>query len=269
MSAGFAKKRFGQHFLADPDIAARIVALLPVNDTPVLEVGPGRGALTELLARRTSRLVAVEFDRDMVAQLQRQYSGRTTVTIRQHDILTYDPAMDSLDRAAVIGNLPYNISSPMLDWCVKHRSIITTAVFMLQKEMAARVTGSPGSKDWSPLSIMTQLLFEATSCFDVSPRAFIPPPKVQSAVIRLIPKAEVPPVDLDKLSPFLHGCFKQRRKLLLSNLAAMGLGTSAAAELIESTQLSPTIRAEQVTLPHFLDLFSRYRMRVAERTLPA
>lgn len=265
--AAFARKRFGQHFLSDPDIAARIVSLLPESNIPILEVGPGRGALTSLLAERTVRLVAVEFDRDMVAVLQRQFAGHPRVTIRQHDILTYDPGIDSLTQCAVIGNLPYNISSPMLDWCVSYRQVISIAVFMLQKEVAARVTGMAATKDWSPLAITTQLLFEAQHCFDVPPSAFTPPPQVRSAVVRLVPKHDPPTVELDAFRQFLHGCFRQRRKLLVSNLAAMGLGSTRAAALVAELGFAPTIRAEEVPLPRFLALFSRFRSVSSDATL--
>ncbi|MFQ5607589.1 MAG: ribosomal RNA small subunit methyltransferase A, partial [Candidatus Zixiibacteriota bacterium] len=160
------KKRFGQHLLKDPDDARRIALALPVAQESILEIGPGAGALTAALLDSHPQAVvtAVEFDRDMVALLERRFKDEPRLRVVQGDILTYDPAPHGTE-LTVAGNLPYNISAPVLDWTVKNCKVIARALFMLQREVADRLASEPGSKDWSPLAIMTQLSYEIKSEF--------------------------------------------------------------------------------------------------------
>ncbi len=256
MSAYHAKKRLGQHFLTSEKVVARIVELIgPKADQTILEVGPGRGVLTLPLAQSGATLWAVEFDRDLITYLERMLVKYENVNILQKDFLAFHPEDYSLDRFVLVGNLPYNITSPIIDWCVRYRDRIQQAVFMVQREMAWRITGLPGSKDWSPLGIFTQLYFDATCCFDVPQHAFTPPPEVVSAVIKLTPWPTPPEVDIERLEKVVRASFTQRRKTLINNLVPTIVDDAETAKKhLSELGLSEKSRAEELTIPQFINL---------------
>jgi 16S rRNA (adenine1518-N6/adenine1519-N6)-dimethyltransferase len=250
-----AKKRLGQNFLISQSIISRIVELVaPRPGERVVEIGPGRGALTVPLAKSGAEVWAIEFDRDLVGYLSRLLASHADAHIVNADFLTFEPDPSLLPHFILVGNLPFNITSPVIDWCVRHHDRFTMAVLMVQDELAARLAGSPGSKDWSPLSIFTQLYFEVQRRFAVPPNSFEPAPKVTSAVISLTPRATVVQLPAE-FEAVVRAAFKHRRKQLVNNLVPeVVLDAAQARDLMAKVPLDPNTRAEQVTIEQFLEL---------------
>ncbi len=256
MSGYRSKRRLGQNFLKSDKVITEIVRL--VNDGPeetIVEIGPGRGALTRPLAESGLRVVAVEFDRDLAPRLARQLEQQDNVSIIQQDILDFDPSVHGLESFALAGNLPYNITSPVLEWVVERRQSIRRAVLMMQREVAARVAGSQGSKDWSPLSIFTQLHYDVEIALTVPPGAFEPPPKVTSAVVVLTPHDSIQIPHPEAFESIVRQSFAQRRKLLVNNLNLRVETTSSRLRYaLEALGLPANVRAEQMSIGDFIRL---------------
>lgn len=251
-----AKKRFGQHFLHDRSVIARIVqAVAPQLDDHLVEIGPGLGAITLPLLERVQTLHAVELDRDVIPLLQEKTgtsSGR--LVVHQSDALKFDFAALAAETGSplrLVGNLPYNVSSPLLFHFLKFRSVVKDMHFMLQKEVVQRLCAAPGDSAYGRLGIMIQYHCEARYLFTVPPGAFSPPPKVESAIVRLTPRAtiEYPADDPDKLALVVRTAFNQRRKTLRNNLKPL-----MPAEAIESLGLNPGERAENLGIREFVML---------------
>ena len=264
MSAPHPRKRFGQHFLRDPGVVDAIVrAIAPQDGDTIVEIGPGRGAITAPLAKAGKRLVAVELDRDLAAQLREQYRDAADVEIVQADALTFD--FGSLgDELRVVGNLPYNISTPLLFHLLEQRACIRDMHFMLQKEVVDRMAAAPGSKAYGRLGIMLGCYFEIDALFDVDRTAFDPPPDVTSAVVRLLPRppAEVEIGDAALLGRIVAAAFSRRRKTLRNALA----GTADVGDL-EAVGIDPRLRPENVPVAHWIALANR--LAAAHRHRPA
>lgn len=259
MAEYHAKKRLGQHFLTSEKIVTRMVDLIgPKADQTILEVGPGKGMLTLPLAESGANLWAVEFDRDLINPLERMLDKYPNTTLLNKDFLAFHPEDYDLQRFVLVGNLPYNITSPIIDWCIRYFDRIQMAVFMVQREMAWRITGSPGSKDWSPLGIFTQIHYDATYCFDVPQHAFTPPPEVVSAVIKLEPWPVVPKFDLEKMEKVVRAAFTQRRKTLVNNLVPNIIADVARLKIIlAELNLAENCRAEEISIAQFAKLSER------------
>jgi len=254
-----ARKRFGQHFLTDPAVIDAIIdAIHPAAGDTIVEIGPGQGAITDALARRSGHLHAIELDRDLVAALRTRFADETRVTIHEADALTFD--FSSLgDRLRIVGNLPYNISTPLLFHLLRHRKAIVDMHFMLQKEVVDRIVASPRSKAYGRLGIMLGCHLRAEALFEVDRQAFEPPPAVTSAVVRLDP---LPPGAYDiedeaGLSTLVATAFMQRRKTLRN-----ALGKLATAEEIAAAGIEPGLRPEQVPIADYVRL-SNYLRRVS------
>ncbi len=256
MAAYHAKKRLGQNFLKSESVINRVVELVsPDEGENILEIGPGRGALTLALAESGARIVGVEFDRDLSGYLNKLARRHDNVEIINADFLEFHPDPDQLSTFKLVGNLPYNITSPVIDWCMRYRSRITGAVFMVQKELALRLTGSPNSKNWSPLSVFTQMLFDVEFGFDVSPDSFRPRPKVTSSVVKLSPRQNDAPECDREFTAVVQASFRQRRKLLANNLVPdLAPDNNQAREILVEAGLDAACRAEQVTTEQFLNL---------------
>ncbi len=214
-----AKKRFGQHFLVDGSVIDRIVADIdPRPGEVIVEIGPGRGALTTPLLARCERMTVIELDRDLAARLRR-IAGLAVV---EADVLEVDfmtlPGAAPEAKLRVVGNLPYNISTPILFHLLGAAERIVDQHFMLQKEVVARIAAAPGGKDFGRLSVMLQWRYEIKHLFDVPAEAFEPPPRVESAVLRMTPRPAPVPVDPALLRELVTVAFSQRRKLLRHTL---------------------------------------------------
>lgn len=215
-----ARKRFGQHFLADESVTEAIVdAIDPKPGEPLVEIGPGLGALTNPLLARCGRLTVIELDRDLAARLAK----RPELTVVQEDVLKVDFAeLAALQGAKlrVVGNLPYNISTPILFHLLQAVNHVQDQHFMLQKEVVERMAAGPGNRDYGRLSVMLQWRYHIEHVLDVPPEAFDPPPRVDSAVVRMLPWPSPAAVDEALLSELVAVAFSQRRKLLRHTLGA-------------------------------------------------
>jgi 16S rRNA (adenine1518-N6/adenine1519-N6)-dimethyltransferase len=257
---GFQKprKRLGQHFLTDRRILDRIAGALQLTGTEtVIEVGPGRGALTDRLVERCGRLLAIELDRDLVPFLRERYAAAGHVMILEADVLDVDLAAVAAGPYVLVGNVPYYITTPILFHALRTPRP-ARAVYLVQREVAERVAAKPGSKDYGALTVNVQTVADAQIVFNVPAEAFDPPPKVESAVLRITPR-EVPliaPEDEEPFRRFVLAAFTQRRKQLKAIVRQIAnVDTDRATALIESIGIKATERAEQLTPPQFVTLY--------------
>lgn len=259
------KPKLGQNFLVSPSACAAIVAALPeLSARTVVEIGPGRGAITDLLAHRAGRLIAVELDRELAPALAARYASQPLIRVLQQDILCTslaDLAPQDSSRLLVIGNLPYYITSDILLHLLRFHAQIETAVLMVQSEVADRVAARPGSRDYGVLSATVQLYARVEKILTLPPEAFSPPPEVYSTVLRLsmAPRLEELQVDAAGFVPFLRQCFSQKRKTLVNNLRAAGLQRDQIERALESSGIGVNARAEAVTLAQSAELYRALR----------
>jgi 16S rRNA (adenine1518-N6/adenine1519-N6)-dimethyltransferase len=271
------KPKLGQHFLDDPSVASRIVeALGDLSQSTVLEIGPGRGALTSMLGRRARRVIAVEADRVLAAQLRMKFSLVPNLEIIEGDMLAVDlntlfgpkpgstrPGMEQApERVRVVGNLPYFITSDILLRLFEFRKYFETVVLMVQKEVADRLAAHPGTKDYGLLTATAQLYGRVEKLFEVPPGAFSPPPKVQSAVVRLVlmPRLEKLGVNEAEFMSFLKLSFAQKRKTLWNNLKVRYASEDLAGAM-KRARIQPSIRAEALALEQSAALFRELASR--------
>jgi len=250
------RKRFGQNFLIDDGIIHAIVnAIHPQAGETLVEIGPGLGALTRPLLERLPHLHAVELDRDIVARLQKIWPAER-LSIHAGDALKFDFGQLGND-LRIVGNLPYNISSPLLFRLMEFAAYIRDMHFMLQKEVVERMVAAPSTHDYGRLSIMLQRRFHLAWLLDVPPTAFDPPPKVDSAVVRLIPKtpAEITVVDEALFARVVAAAFSQRRKTLRNTLASL-LKSDDFARL----EIDAGLRAENLAVGDY-EKITHYLMR--------
>lgn len=246
-----ARKRFGQHFLHDPEIIARIVAAIGARPgEAMLEIGPGQGALTAPLLQAAGALDAVEIDLDLAAALRQHYSERPELRVYAVDALAYDYAGLARERGQplrVVGNLPYNISTPLLFRLLECSAHIRDMHFMLQKEVVDRIVAAPGSKQYGRLTVMLAPRLRATALLTIGPGAFRPPPRVWSAVVRLEVRPEPPPwAAAPHYAAVVAAAFGQRRKTLRNALA-----TLLSAAQIKAVGIDPGARAETLAAEEF------------------
>lgn len=250
-----ARKRFGQNFLQDPAIIAAIGnAIRPLTTEHLIEIGPGLGALTSELIGRAGKLTLIELDRDLLPKLNQRFAQDSGWSILSADALTVDfTELANNEKIRVVGNLPYNISTPLIFHLLDHADVLQDMHFMLQKEVVSRLTAQPGSGAWGRLSIMVQYFCETELLLDVPPEAFDPAPKVNSAVVRLIPR---PPIniakDLGTLEKVVKTAFAQRRKTLRNTLK-----TLFNADQLLGLGVDPGARPETLTLEQYVHLSNR------------
>lgn len=245
------RKRFGQNFLHDPNIIRRIVgSIAPTPGDNIVEIGPGQGAMTFPVLAACGKLTAIELDRDLVKLLGETAPADAELTVISLDALKADFSTFGED-LRVIGNLPYNISSPLMFHLLDFAAHIRDMHFMLQKEVVDRMTAAPGSKTYGRLSVMIQALCSAEKLFDVPPGAFFPPPAVDSSIVRLVPHTpeQIPPHDPDRFARVVAQSFAQRRKTLRNNLKHL-----VTAEAMESIGIAPSERAENLSVEDFFRL---------------
>ncbi|XOV84225.1 MAG: 16S rRNA (adenine(1518)-N(6)/adenine(1519)-N(6))-dimethyltransferase RsmA [bacterium] len=259
-----ARKRFGQHFLTDQGVLQNIVRAAGVTGSDhLLEIGPGQGALTELLADTPALYRAVEIDRDLVPMLRARFPNLDVIV---DDILRVDlhKVLDGDVPWRLLGNLPYNISSPLLAsltaFVAARPGQVADMHFMLQREMAERLSALPGTKAWGRLSVMVQLRFDVEHMFDVRPDAFSPPPRVWSSIVRLMPtRAVAQDVDFKVLDQLLRLAFSGRRKRLSNSLKTLDLDWSAI-------DLDPGLRADNVSRDEYVMLARQLASRAEDTT---
>ena len=252
--AHIARKRFGQNFLHDPTVIRQIIACLEARpDQHWVEIGPGQGALTEPLLKAGVSLDAVELDRDLVALLQHKFTGQQNFRIHSADALKFDfsALAKAGERLRIVGNLPYNISTPLLFHLLSSAAFIEDMHFMLQKEVVERLCAEPGNKQYGRLSVMMHYHCEADHLFDVPPECFDPAPKVTSSIVRLTPHRR-PPVQVasrENLNRIVSQAFSQRRKTLRNSLK-----TLISDDDMNTLSIDPKLRAENLTLSDFAKL---------------
>lgn len=245
------RKRFGQHFLTSSDAIGQIVsAVAPQEGETIVEIGPGQAAITAPLAESATILHAIEFDRDLIAKLRRQFQERANVVIHEADALRFDYSTLG-DKLRIVGNLPYNISTPLLFHLLNFRNIVTDMHFMLQKEVVDRMSATPGIKDYGRLTIMLGCQLEVVPLFDVPPESFSPPPKVMSSVVRMrpFPDDRFDILDTQVLERIVRQAFSRRRKTLRN--ALQGLAGEAD---IEAAGIEPGKRPEQIPVEGWISL---------------
>ena len=248
-----ARKRFGQHFLHDKNIIDKILrAIDPQQDDNLLEIGPGQGALTLPLLNYCEQLTAVELDRDLIPLLQQGAAHGGKLNVINADILKFE--IDSLPRSKdlrIVGNLPYNISTPLMFHLMDSISQIQDMHFMVQKEVGKRIVAEVGSRNYGRLSVMIQYFCHCQYLFDVAPGCFTPPPKVDSAIIRLTPHTT--PIasvnDFTIFSEIVRTAFSQRRKTISNSLKSI-----LPPEALDACQIDRRLRAENLTLQDFASL---------------
>jgi 16S rRNA (adenine1518-N6/adenine1519-N6)-dimethyltransferase len=244
-----ARQKLGQHFLIQGSILERIAAAVcPLHEQLVVEIGPGRGALTERLLKRAERVVAVELDAHLVDHLRRKFASEPRLEIVHADAIATDLAQ--WGRAPIAGNLPYYAATAIIGQTVRLRA--SRAVFLIQKEVAERLVAQPGTHEYGYLTVSTRLFAEARLLFGVKPGAFHPPPNVDSAVVMLTPQADPWTVDdPDAFLQFVGRCFQHKRKTLRNNLAE-----EYGKDLVDAWP-EAKLRAEQITMAGFVEMYRR------------
>ncbi|MBL8185312.1 MAG: ribosomal RNA small subunit methyltransferase A [Blastocatellia bacterium] len=260
-----AKKSLGQNFLVDETIIERIVDALDIDaGDRVIEIGPGRGALTDRLVNSNATVAAIELDRDLIGPLRERYAGNSAVQILEQDALTvkYGEVWhgNTASPAKLVANLPYYISTPILQVLADQRPAFSRLVLMFQREVAERIAAEPGSSARGFMTVLVEAAFEVEHLFDVPPTAFEPMPKVWSSVIRLIPKSSID-VNEHLFRTIVSAGFVQKRKTILNNLK---LYSKDASTLLETAQIESGRRAETLSLEEWIRLsnaFEKHQMR--------
>ena len=245
------RKRFGQNFLTDHIVLQDIIsAIAPAADDLMVEIGPGQGAMTGLLLDHLDKLQVVELDRDLVVLLKKKFSANSLM-IHSGDALQFDfGALQTAEqKLRIVGNLPYNISSPLLFHLAQYAQQVQDQHFMLQKEVVQRMVAAPGGRDYGRLSVMLQWRYQMDLLFIVPPTAFDPPPKVDSASVRMIPIANPLACERLKLEQVVTKAFSQRRKVIRNCLA----GLFTENQLIDAG-IDPQLRPETVALEYYVNL---------------
>jgi len=256
-------KKFGQHFLSDQTILSGIVdALAPTAKDTVVEIGPGRGSLTDLLVQRSGKLIAVEIDRALAQNLRERYTGRSTVEIVEGDYLEIDLRSRAGDDYLLIGNVPYYITTPIMFKALEP-PMPRRSVFLVQREVAERMAAAAGDDAYGALTVNVGAVADVEQVMNVSASAFRPPPKVESAVVRLTPRATplVPLESLARFRSFVQAVFTQRRKQMQRVLRSVrGLSVEEVARVLQRVGIDAAARPEVVTPKQFAELFALLRV---------
>jgi 16S rRNA (adenine1518-N6/adenine1519-N6)-dimethyltransferase len=243
-----ARQKLGQHFLVKDRILERIAkAACGERVTLVVEIGPGRGALTRHLLAHADRVAAIEVDRELAAHLRARWNDEPCLEVLEADALEAD--WSQWGAGVLAGNLPYYIASPIISRYVRAPGLLRSAVFLIQKEVGKRITAGPGGRDYGYFSVECQFFAEVEYLFTVPPGAFQPPPKVESAVVRLTPRPELPVSEPERFLAFVSRCFRQKRKTLRNNLAG-----AYPRERYE-TLAGISRRAEELSVAEFIELY--------------
>lgn len=250
-----AKKSLGQNFLVSKNHIEKIIsAVNPQPDDLILEVGPGKGAITRNLVESGAKVIAVELDSDLVNLLQKEFSKKENFSIIHADILNVKLCELLSKKAKIVGNLPYYVSTAILQKIVRERDSVLNCTFMFQKEVADRILAQPKNKQRGFLTVIAQTFLLVEKIFDVPPFAFRPIPKVWSSVIKAIPKEESD-INVERFFDFVGKCFSQKRKTLFNNLKGLDLDLAQLEQMLESVEITRTQRAEALTNEEWKRLF--------------
>lgn len=252
--AHIARKRFGQHFLVDQTVIRRIVsAIKPRPADRIVEIGPGQAALTQGLLDHCPHIEVIELDRDLAQWLEKKYP-RERLTVHSGDVLQFNfRTLDTQFR--LVGNLPYNISTPLLCRLIEFRDLLIDQHYMLQKEVVDRICAAPNTPEYGRLTVLLQIFFETEALFDVPPESFDPPPRVNSAIIRLMPsqrQGDLPPVKV--IEAVLGAAFSQRRKMIRTTLLKWLEQEGIVIEQSPWAQLDGTLRPENLPVETYLQM---------------
>lgn len=256
------KKSLSQHFLINDRAAKRIVDSLNIQeDDKVLEIGAGKGALTRYLLQKARKVIAVEIDKTLCRYLEQTFLEKKNLVLVNKDVLKIDLGRlaDQEGHFKVIGNLPYQITSPLLSLLLENRKFVPASVLMVQREAAKRICAQPGGKDWSSLSVAVQLYSEVKTLFHLKPTSFFPPPKVQSSVIKMtfLKEPKVSVRDEGLFFRVIRSAFGQRRKMILNSLSAnLDLPKRELEFILGKVNLDPKRRPETLSIQEFADLSS-------------
>jgi 16S rRNA (adenine1518-N6/adenine1519-N6)-dimethyltransferase len=258
-----ARKRFGQNFLHDAHVIARIVkAITPREGQLLVEIGPGKGAITEPLLEASDQLTTIEIDRDLAAALRARFATNPGFRLIEQDVLDFDFASLNAPPGTlrILGNLPYNISTPLLFHLLQYHDLIADMVFMLQLEVVNRLAASPGDADYGRLSVMMQYFCKVERLFKVPASAFVPQPKVESAIVKLTPLRPLPypATNVDTFAKVVRAAFSQRRKTIRNTLKNL-----LSSEELANLDLDLTLRPENLHLEDYVRIAD-----ILDRTLP-
>ncbi len=252
------RKRFGQNFLQDDQIIQQIINVIyPNPNQHIVEIGPGKGALTKYLLKYNCQLDIVELDNDLVKMLAKKFNSFNQLQIHNSDILKFDFRQLKSIPLRIIGNLPYNISTQLLFYLLDYVDLIQDMTFMLQKEVVERLIAIPATSDYGRLSVILQYHYQIYKLFDVAPDAFWPPPKVQSSIVQLIPHL-TPPVKIlnqQYFNQIVTAAFSKRRKTLRNNLKDI-----LDVKIIQNSGIDPQVRGETLTLEEFARLANQFTL---------
>lgn len=263
--ATFAKKSLGQNFLVDQGYIQRIVdaARLTADDT-VLEIGPGRGALTGRLIGSGAHVVAIELDAGLIPVLDKQFQGRDNFELIRADVLNTDLTSFAIEgrKLKLVANLPYYISTAVLQHLIEHRQHFSDMILMFQREVVGRIVAEPGNSERGFLTVLVEAFLSVEKLFDVPPSAFKPSPKIWSSVVRLVPKDVNDSLNGNEyqFERLISAAFRQKRKTILNNLKASAdyLKITEPAKLLSNANIDPTRRAETLNADEWIRFFSHY-----------
>ena len=270
-SSPFAKRSLGQNFLVDLNVVKKIVAALgPIEDDLVIEIGPGRGALTQELAAHAKRFIGIELDRVFARNLAREYRDEASVRIVEGDVLLIDFAeaasgFTDVDDIKIVANLPYNISTAVLEKLAGVELDYSQAVLMFQKEVVSRITARPGNRDRGYLTVITEASFETELLFDVHPRSFKPAPRVRSAVVRVKPLKNRVSTDPTIFRAVVSAGFRQKRKTIANNIKQIA-GIDDAKALLSNADVDPKLRPEALAIEDWMRIASLISLKKADQT---
>ncbi len=259
------RKALGQHFLKSQAVLKKIIRRIsPQEQDLIVEIGAGKGALTFLLAEKAGKVIAIEKDPALIPSLKKKKIPNLIILeedileVNFHELLKTEKNFRG--RLKLVGNLPYSLSSPILFKVLEERELFTECVFLLQREVAERICGQPGSKNYAPLSILFQIHFHLQLHFTIPPQCFSPPPKVYSALISLKKRKRALFVlqNEELFRDFLKGAFKHRRKILRNNLEKLNIPLSSIDEAYLKFEIERNMRAEQLPISRFVDLFQYF-----------
>lgn len=253
------RKRFGQHLLTDENTIDSIVQIIsPLPTQTICEIGPGYGAITLPILKKIHSLHAIEIDKDLAKQLKIKCEGKGKLTLHNIDVLKFNinEEFDSDVSIRLVGNLPYNISTPLLFYLLTFSNKISDMHFMLQKEVVDRIVATPGSSEYSRLSVMIQSYYDATQLLDIPPCMFTPPPKVQSSFIRMVPNEKYSKLIKNRklFKKIIDSAFNQRRKTIKNSLTNIATSTE-----LESAGINPNIRPQEISIQQYISLSNQLK----------